>query len=86
MNKGKNPTSTATKSLDLHFIDGSDSHNSYATVARRGNTFLGIRFSGLTNGAQLGVPGTTYLHARVRSARDQTLPRNWTWRKDPITS
>ena len=57
----------------MHFIDGSGSHSSYAAVARRGNIFLGIRFSGLTDGHQLGVPGKTYLHARMRSARDQAL-------------
>jgi hypothetical protein len=57
----------------LHFIDGSGSHSSYAAVARRGSIFLGIRFSGLTDGQQLGVPGKTYLHARMRSARDQAL-------------
>src|ERR1700722_9236335 len=64
---------TAHNYVDLHFIDGSGSHSSYAAVARRGNIFLGIKFSGLTDGHQLGVPGKTYLHARIRSARDQAL-------------
>jgi hypothetical protein len=35
--------------------------------------FLGVRFLGLADGNQLGVPGKTYLHARVRSARNQVL-------------
>ena len=64
---------TVNKYVGLHFIDGSGSHSSYAAVARRGNIFLGIRFSGLADGHQLGVPGKTYLHARMRSARDQAL-------------
>src|SRR3984957_6023196 len=64
---------TAHNYVDLHFIDGSSSHSSYAVVARRGSIFLGVRFSGLTDGQQLGVPGKTYLHARMRSARDQAL-------------
>ena len=34
---------------------------------------LGIRFLGLADGDQLGVPGRTYFHARVRSVRDQAL-------------
>ena len=57
----------------LHFIDGTSSQRSYAVVARRGHVFLGVRFLGLADGDQLGVPGKTYLHARVRSARDQAL-------------
>jgi len=57
----------------LHFIDGTSSQLSYAVVARRGHIFLGVRFLGLVDGDQLGVPGKTYLHARVRSARDQAL-------------
>jgi hypothetical protein len=57
----------------LAFIDGTSSQRSYAAVARHGHVFLGIRFLGLADGGQLGVPGKTYLHARVRSARDQVL-------------
>ena len=57
----------------LHFIDGTNSQLSYGVVARRGHNFLGVRFSGLVDGDQFGMPGKTYLHARVRSARDQAL-------------
>jgi len=67
------PSEPTGQYASLHFIDGTDPHSSYAAVARRGNIFLGVRFSGLTEGQQLGVPGKTYLHARVRSARDQAL-------------
>jgi hypothetical protein len=73
MNTPDHTRYTSHNYIGLHFIDGSGSHNSYAAVARRGNIFLGIRFSGLTDGHQLGVPGKTYLHARMRSARDQAL-------------
>jgi hypothetical protein len=66
-------SASADNYADLHFIDGSSSHSNYAAVARRGTIFLGIKFSGLADGHQLGVPGKTYLHARMRSARDQTL-------------
>jgi hypothetical protein len=58
---------------DLHFMDGTTSNTSYAVVARRGSVFLGVKFVGLTDGKQMGVHGTTYLHARVRSARNQAL-------------
>ena len=57
----------------LHFIDGTSSQRSYAVIARHGYVFLGVRFLGLVDGDELGVPGKTYLHARVRSARDQAL-------------
>jgi hypothetical protein len=57
----------------LHFIDGSASHGSYAALARRGTIFLGVKFGGLVDGAQFGVPGKSYLHVRIRSARNQTL-------------
>src|SRR5580698_3653519 len=53
----------------VHLIDGTASHQSYAVVARRGTIFLGIKFSGLTDGARFGLPGTNYLHARLRSVR-----------------
>jgi hypothetical protein len=73
MNKGKKSGSPAAKPTALHFIDGTESHGSYAVIARHGSVFLGIRFSGITRGEQLGAPNTTYLQIRVRSARDQTL-------------
>ena len=57
----------------LHFMDGTESHSSYAVISRRGDIFLGIRVSGLTEGSLLGVPAKSYLHARVRSARSQKL-------------
>ena len=55
----------------LYFMDGTNSQSSYVAVARRGNIFLGVRFTGLSDGKQMGVDGTTYLHVRVRSARDR---------------
>jgi hypothetical protein len=73
MNKGKKSPPAVVKAADLHFIDGTESHASYAVVARRGSVFLGIRFSGITRGEQLGAPGRVYLQIRVRSARDQAL-------------
>jgi hypothetical protein len=54
-------------------MDGTGSSQSYAVVARRGKVFLGIRFIGLSDGAQFGLPGTTYLHARLRSAHNAKL-------------
>jgi hypothetical protein len=57
------------ESTKVHLIDGTGSHQSYGVVARRGNIFLGVKFSGLTDGARFGLPGTTYLHVRLRSAR-----------------
>jgi hypothetical protein len=65
--------STAAKPITLHFIDGTESHGSYAVVARHGPIFLGVRFSGITRGEQLGAPGKAYLQIRVRSARHQAL-------------
>ena len=50
-------------------IDGTGSQQSYGVVARRGNIFVGIKFFGLVDRAGFGLPGTTYLHARLRSAR-----------------
>jgi len=61
------------KSHDLRFLDGSQSSSSYAVVARRENIFLGIKLSGLIDGLILGLPGKTYLSARVCSARNQEL-------------
>jgi hypothetical protein len=73
MNKGKKPATATANGTDLHFIDGTESHSTYAVIARRGSVFLGIRFSGITRGEQLGAPGKAYLQIRVRSARDQAL-------------
>ena len=42
-------------------------------IARRGDIFLGIKLTGLMDGSKLGLPGKTYLHARVRSARNPEL-------------
>ena len=57
----------------LPLMDGTDSQSSYAVVARRGDIFLGIQLSGLIDGLILGLPGKTYLSARVWSARNQEL-------------
>jgi hypothetical protein len=57
----------------VYLMNGTSSSQSYLVIARRGNIFLGIKFSGLTDGSAFGAPGTTYLHARLRSARDQLL-------------
>ena len=73
MDPGSETTGAPGEYAGLHFIDGTSSQRSYAVVARRGHVFLGVRFLGLADGDQLGVPGKTYLHARVRSARDQAL-------------
>jgi hypothetical protein len=73
MDLGSETTGAPGEYAGLHFIDGTSSQLSYAVVARRGHIFLGVRFLGLADGDQLGVPGKTYLHARVRSARDQAL-------------
>ena len=73
MDPGSETTGAPGEYAGLHFIDGTSSQLSYAVVARRGHVFLGVRFLGLADGDQLGVPGKTYLHARVRSARDQAL-------------
>jgi len=54
-------------------MDGTESKSSYVAVARRGNIVLAVKISGLTDGEQLGMPGKSYLHARVRSAREQAL-------------
>lgn len=57
----------------LHFIDGTYSHNSYAVLARREDILLGIRFTGMLDGALFGISDAIYLHARVRSARSPAL-------------
>ena len=46
---------TSGKYAGLHFIDGTSSQSSYVAVARRGNLFLGVKFTGLTDGKQMGV-------------------------------
>jgi hypothetical protein len=73
MDPGSETTGAHGEYAGLQFIDGTSSQRSYAAIARRGHVFLGIRFLGLADGEELGVPGETYLHARVRSARDQAL-------------
>jgi hypothetical protein len=58
---------------DLLLMDGTASQQSYAIMARRGDVFLGIKFSGLADGAQFGLPDKTYLNVLLRSARDEAL-------------
>lgn len=50
------------------FIDGTASQQSYIVVARKGNVVLGLKPLGLQDGQMTGVPGKTYMFARVRSA------------------
>jgi hypothetical protein len=57
----------------LHLLDGSSSFSSYAAIARRGNIFLGIKFSGLVDGSPVGAAGKSYLHVKLRSARNPDL-------------
>jgi hypothetical protein len=59
--------------LGLRMMDGTSSKQSYAVVARRGDVFLGIKFSGLAEGAQFGLPDRTYLSVLLRNARNQDL-------------
>jgi hypothetical protein len=73
MDPGSDIAGAPSEYAGLHFIDGTSSQHSYAVVARRGHVFLGVRFLGLADVDQIGVPGKTYLHARIRSARDQAL-------------
>jgi hypothetical protein len=54
-------------------MGGTSSQQSYAVVARRGDVFLGIKFSGLADGAQFGLPDKAYLNVLLRSARNQNL-------------
>jgi hypothetical protein len=61
------------KFAGLRLMDGTSSQQSYAIVARRGDVFLGIKFSGLADGAQFGLPDKTYLNVLLRSARNQGL-------------
>jgi hypothetical protein len=58
---------------DLHLMDGTSSPQGYAIMARRGDVFLGIKFSGLAEGAQFGMPDKAYLNVLLRSARDEAL-------------
>jgi hypothetical protein len=67
------PPISIDRSPDLHFLDGTSSTQSYVVVARRGNVFLGIRFTGLEDGAQFGLPDKTYVRVRMRSARSPNL-------------
>ena len=67
------PAAAAQIKSGPHLIGGTNPSSTYAVVARRGAIFLGIRFSGLTDGTEFGVAGTTHLHARIRSARAETL-------------
>jgi hypothetical protein len=60
MSNSKNPGFITT-------INGTSSSESYAVFARRGSIFFGVKFIGFSDGASIGVPGTTYLHARLRS-------------------
>jgi hypothetical protein len=57
----------------LRLLDGTSSKQSYAIVARRGDVFLGIKFSGLTEGEEFGVTDRSYLHVLLRSARNENL-------------
>ena len=41
------------KFADLRLMDGTSLKRSYAIVARRGDVFLGVKFSGLAEGKQL---------------------------------
>src|ERR1700750_96531 len=58
---------------DLNLTDGTLGPKSYAIVARRGDVFLGIKFSGLADGTQFGLPDKAYLNVLLRSARNQDL-------------
>lgn len=57
----------------LRLMDGSSSRQSYAIVARRGDVFLGIKFCGLAEGREFGLPDKAYLHVLLRSARNEDL-------------
>jgi len=73
MAHGDDDPAPANKPPGPYLMDGTGSSQSYAVVARRGDIFLDIRFAGLSDGAQLGLPGKTYLHVRLRSARNPEL-------------
>jgi hypothetical protein len=68
-----NGQATKAGNSTLHLLDGSTSLSSYAAIARRGNIFLGIKFSGLVDGSPVGAAGKSYLHVKLRSARNQDL-------------
>jgi len=51
------------------FMSGTESTSKFLVLARRGNIGLGIRVLGITDGAKLAKPGTSYIHARLRSAK-----------------
>jgi hypothetical protein len=61
------------KFSDLRLMDGTSSQQSYAILARRGDVFLGIKFSGLAEGKQFGLPDKAYLNVFMRSARNESL-------------
>jgi hypothetical protein len=61
------------KFAGLRLMDGTSSQQSYAIVARRGDVFLGIKFNGLVEGEQFGVPDQAYLNVLLRSARNEGL-------------
>ena len=58
-----------TDHTERRFLDGTASTGAYLIVALRGDVALGIRPLGMVDGAAMSVPGKTYLHARLRSAR-----------------
>lgn len=58
-----------TDNAGLRFLDGSSSYKSYLIIALRGDVALGIRPLGMLDGSSMGVPGKSYLHARLRSAK-----------------
>jgi hypothetical protein len=69
----QNTPPSTDKSPYLHLMDGTSTQQSYAIVAQRGDVFLGIKFSGLAEGAQFGLPDKTYLNVLLRSARNPDL-------------
>jgi hypothetical protein len=58
---------------DLILMNGSSEAERYAIVARCGDVFLGIKFSGLADGALFGLPDKTYVNVLLRSARNESL-------------
>ena len=62
----------------LYFMDGTSSKQSYAAVARRGSIFLGVRFVGLDDGTEFGMPDRTYVRFRIRSAWSAELAEQFT--------
>lgn len=58
-----------TDNIERRFLDGTSSSKSYLIIARRGDIALGIRPLGIGDGGGMGVPGKSYLHARLRSTK-----------------